>query len=145
MPEQSTSDSEYKNVLTKILTIAQENSYLWDSSLIPGALPLVSYCIDEQDNSFGYYGITKGKQGNMVFCYSSGKTNNPLREGEKGSGASIQGMTEILQRYQVPIEEIKSHFLEEIEGPLMGYLEAKAKIKPKAKKILRSLELGLSQ
>jgi hypothetical protein len=140
MPQEPSLSTQYRRVLTKILAASQKYSHLWDHiEYIPGALPLVSCWTCEQDNDAVYYGITKDEKGRLVFCYADGKIENPL-EDSKGTPISVTMFIKKLENRNVPVGNLKRHFLESIAEPIKIYELLNAGINEKVRRKLKNLE-----
>ena len=123
--------------MTKILSSARENSHLFEPVYIPETLYLLSTEICAQDNESRNWGITKNQKGEIVFCSEESKDSNSRAQ------ISVGKLIDTLWDYHVPIKELKSRFLEGIQGPLRKYEETKAEINIKVHEKIRKLERAL--
>jgi hypothetical protein len=134
MSKEVPSSSRYKSVLSRIRKSAADYSFLWDNNSQDWKIELLDVEIDRAQKWEERYGLKKAANGSLLFYHNDKKI-------------SLDELAKELHNHahhaDIPPETLARSFVYAVQGSLMIYEAAQAKIREKVKERITKLEKEL--
>jgi len=106
--DDSQSASQYRIILSSILSIIEEDSHLFSNSK---TLPIISFWMSKKGDFIRRYEIGRNGENKPVLYYKEGRWKNQQTKDGRKIKTSVKNLVGMLQQYNIPIDELKADVL----------------------------------